>query len=166
MRTKRLTIGRPPLAPDIEAMVGWLNDPEVVKYSDQRHHPHTLISQEKYLASFGEDRDFLLICEDRLAIGSITIHADWPNATANIGIMIGDKSKWGKGYGFEAWECVCNTLLNTSFRKIEAGCMSLNEPMKKICLKYGMTLEATIPQHFIFKDEMTADALLYGKFAR
>jgi len=32
--------------------VGWLNDPEVVRYSEQRHQTHTIESCRSYLLSF------------------------------------------------------------------------------------------------------------------
>lgn len=31
-----------------EAYVGWLNDPEVVRYSEQRHQKHTMESAREY----------------------------------------------------------------------------------------------------------------------
>ena len=76
--------------------------------------------------------------------------------------MLGDKSKWGKGYGFEAWRGTCNYLFAIGIRKIEAGCMALNKPMINICYRYGMTLEGRREEYFLV-DGKASDMMMFGK---
>jgi RimJ/RimL family protein N-acetyltransferase len=148
--------------------VRWLNDPEVVRFSEQRHKTHTLETQHQYLNDFpagshiwliqtlGDSQDF---CPD---IGTITAYIDQPNRVANMGILIGEKDCWGHGYGREAWESVKNWLTRSEkMRKIEAGMMETNGPMHSLCMGSGMFLDATVPAHFLV-DGQPVDLWIYG----
>jgi len=149
----------------------WLSDPEIVRYSEQRHKSHTAETQLDYWHSTATVEPnsvhmIQLLGEPSVRIGSVAARVDTQNNTANVGIMIGDKSAWGNGYGFEAWECFCNYLIiEKKIRKIEAGCMSLNAPMIKICIMYGMRHEAIVQDHFLL-DGKPVSKHLYGKIAR
>lgn len=150
---------------------GWLNDPEVVKYSEQRHKKHTDETQLDYWYSPATLAPSILrtirIQDSATPIGSIAASVDQNNNVANVGVLVGDRTQWGKGYGFEAWECFCNYLIiEQRIRKIEAGCMSLNLPMIRICIKYGMRQEAIIPGHFLIAQGVSAGMHLFGKIAR
>lgn len=87
--------------------VAWLNDPEVVRYSEQRHKRHTLETQHSYVNGVWSNPGswIWLICKPTPldAIGTITAHCDENNKVANMGILIGEKTAWGQGYGSEAW---------------------------------------------------------------
>ena len=161
--TERLKLLRPDLTPErtIKTMVGWLNDPEVVRYSEQRHKIHTEESQQEYIQD-GPDV-FREIYTNTSFIGTITAQIDRPNSVADVGILIGDKSAWGKGYGTEAWIAFCDHLFLHQIRKIEAGAMSTNVGMIKIFTKSGMTFEGFRDNHFICGDEV-AHMVLWGKF--
>lgn len=142
-------------------MVGWLNDPEITKYSEQRHKKHTIRSQMSYIR-----KTKLLWGIYRMdtvgLIGSVSAHWDDHNNVANVGIMIGDKGNMGSGYGFEAWKLVCDNLRTEgSVRKIEAGCMEINRAMMSICSKYGMMEEGRRDDHFVVGDT-TCDLVLWG----
>lgn len=147
----------------IEIQVGWLNDPEVVRYSEQRHRKHTPESQRSYLGRFNLSRDrFGEIYLGGKLIGTVSGRIDKPNSVANIGILIGEKSLWGQGYGHEAWEGFCNSLLEKGIRKIEAGMMGANFGMVKVCRKYGMQEEGRRPDHFLLGDQLS-DMVMFGK---
>ena len=144
--------------------VKWLNDPEVVQFSEQRHRTHTLISVIDYVNDMASSKDAILwgIYAPKL-IGTISAHIDSPNRIANLGIMIGDKKFWRKGYGREAWQRVCEYLFTErDIRKIEAGCHYENRAMRTLALKTGMELEAVIHDHFIVSGA-PQHLLLYGK---
>lgn len=148
--------------PTLSEIVKWLNDPEVVRFSEQRHKKHTLATQLAYVQTFkGEDIYWGIYHGDSI-IGTISYHIDKPNSVANVGIMIGDKDYWGMGYGFEAWKRICDYLLWKGVRKVEAGCMAINASMIRICLRYGMTEEGRIKGHFLYQNKPT-DLLLFGK---
>ena len=144
--------------------VMWLNDPEVVKFSEQRHRRHTLASQRKYISSFDQKASILwAVCVLKMQIGSITAHCDWNNRVANVGIMVGDKSYWGKQCGSSAWAQACDILFSAGIRKIEAGCCASNKGMLGIFKKTGMKVEARIKDHFLV-DGKPVDMILVGKW--
>lgn len=141
--------------------IGWLNDKEVVKYSEQRHHVHTIETQHDYLNRFPIGSYIWLIAGPEDHIGTVTAYIDRFNRTANMGIMIGDRAAWGSGYGTEAWSAVMNYLYADGIEKIEAGMMLINGPMMTICKKTGMVLEGIKPKHFLV-DNKRVDLVQYG----
>lgn len=174
LQTKRLTLV-PFLAGMVENWhVAWLNDPEVVRYSEQRHRRHTIESQHTYL---NEHTGFvwlirlgpgqsIRIDEGRMSrgiwdMGTITAYLDGANLTANLGILI-KKESWGKGYGLEAWNAVLRWCKEVGVKKVECGCWVDNEPMKILAERSGMNFEATIPSHFRDDSGDRVDAVLYG----
>ena len=160
IRSKRLHLESvPPFAHIVRTMVGWLNDPYITRYSEQRHIKHTIESQQDYLKRQELFWGIYDMSTGGSLIGSMTVNYDRPNDVANVGIMIGDKESMGKGYGYEAWEALCNQL---PVRKIEAGCMAINRPMMSICSKYGMMEEGRQEDHFIVGDT-TCDLVHWGK---
>lgn len=146
----------------LREMVGWLNNPLITRYSEQRHHHHTIESQLNYINMFlGED--FLLaIYHEELMIGTVSVTNDLFNNVANVGIMIGDSSKWGQGLGHEAWAAVCEVEFADGRRKIEAGCMECNIGMMNICSRYGMSEEGRLQDHFLCRGQ-PVDLVYWGK---
>ena len=145
--------------------VAWLRDKEVVKFSEQRHEEHTLTSQSRYVSNFPGHIWGIYLVDSGKHIGNIGAAIDGPNKLADVGMMIGDKQEWGRGLGCEAWASACNWLLDQDggkMRKLEAGCMRANLPMKKIIEKTGFVYEGERLGHFIL-DGVPTGALLYGR---
>ena len=161
--TQRLTL-RKPMWLDTKAMVRWLNDIDVVKYSEQRHYEHTEDSQRAYISRIVSDKDTIMaIYNDDSFIGSITAYTDKQNSVANVGIMIGDRRVWGRGFGTEAWDGLCTHLLNNGIRKIEAGAMATNFGMINIFRKTEMHEEGKLSDHFLVGDELV-DLVQWARF--
>lgn len=163
---KRITLISPPPS-EAKLFASWLNDPEVVRYSEQRHKVHTVQSQLDYwLSPATLDPNIVLgiyLDKENKFIGSVSAVVDQPNNVANVGILIGDRKEWRKGYGFEAWKEFCDYLFKIGVRKIEAGCMSPNKGMIRIFQKYDMEPEGRREGHFQTKEAKCA-MLLYGRF--
>lgn len=126
--------------------VSWLNDPEVVRYSEQRHRRHTLESCRQYWQSFKDSPNFfwaITAVDTKIGhIGNINAYIDENNSTASVGIMIGERRVWGKGYGLEAWMAVCHYLRqDIGIRKVTAGTVALNKGMLRIMEKSGMVAD-------------------------
>ncbi len=140
-----------------EKYVSWLNDPVVVRYSEQRHLKHTWKTCESYyLQQMKSDNYFLAIefKEEKLFshVGNIGVTTDINNRTADLSILLGDRRVWGRGVGSRAWIAVMRTLLDIfDFRIITAGTMSVNEPMLALFNRSGMTTNGTIPGRFIWE---------------
>jgi [ribosomal protein S5]-alanine N-acetyltransferase len=138
----------------------WLNDPEVVRYSEQRHRHHTIESCRDYWYSFaGTPHHFwaILASEGQLGhIGNINTYVDEKNRLADVGILIGEKAAWGQGYGVEAWSAVCNHLLNEKgMRKVTAGTIAVNKGMLRIMERSGMVADGRRLRHYLFEGEET-----------
>jgi RimJ/RimL family protein N-acetyltransferase len=150
--------------------VGWLNDPEIVRYSEQRHKTHTLESQHRYLNDFPADSHIWLISlKDRFtfnlgSVGTITAYVDSRNKLADMGILIGERIVRGFAYGLEAWVEVMRFLFSDGTRKIECGCMSRNAAMRMLAAKSDMTFEGLRRDHFML-DGRLDDLMLFGKYA-
>jgi RimJ/RimL family protein N-acetyltransferase len=159
---------KPFLVADInDAYINWLNDQAVVKFSNQRFLTHNYDSCLRYQASFnGTDNLFMAIrriSDDKL-IGTLTAYVSKQHGTVDVGIMIGDKSAWGMGYGLDAWLTMTNWLLNRNdIRKLTAGALACNFGMIKLMERSGMVLEATRKFQEIV-DGCPVDILYYAKF--
>ncbi len=134
--------------------VAWLNDPEVVRYSEQRHRQHTIESCRQFVASFGDSPHLLWAIElsepAGLHVGNIAVYVDGPNSIADVTILIGERSAWGKGIGQEAWDAVCQYLLDTlSVRKITAGTLAANHGMLAIMRRARMQDDGRRTAHYL-----------------
>lgn len=126
--------------------VGWLNDPQVVRFSNQRFVVHTAQSCALYLASFADGPNrFLSIRRHDTgeAVGTMTVYMSLQHGSADIGILLGDRRVWGLGFGLDAWKTLLEALLESGVRKVTAGTLDCNEPMLSLMRKSGMHHEAT-----------------------
>lgn len=149
-----------------ERYVGWLNDPETVAFSEQRHRKHTLASCRAYMQSFdGTPHYFRAVVrkEAGLHIGNINAYVDVFNRTADVGILIGERTVWGQGFGLESWEAFCDQLLASGLRKITAGTMACNTGMIRVFKKYGMQPEGIRIKQFLCGGK-EVDLVQYAKF--
>ena len=83
--------------------INWLNNPELTKYSEQRHLKHTFESCKEYCEAFHNSTNFLFAIIDSESnehVGNINAYIDIYNGTADMGILVG---KGNKGYGYIAW---------------------------------------------------------------
>ncbi len=152
-----------------ERYVGWLNDPDVVRYSEQRHRRHTIESCRRFIASFEDGPSHLwAIVENETGlghIGNINTDTDLPNRTADVAILIGEKRVWGRGLGSEAWIAVVDYLLDSGgIRKVTAGAMADNEVMLAIMRRSGMVEDGRRSAQFLL-DGRTVDAVYMARFA-
>lgn len=149
-----------------EQYLGWLNDPEVVRYSNQRFRRHDEASSRAYLQLFqGRGNLFLAIhlAHSGKFIGTMTVYLSIPHETADIGILIGDRSCWGQGVGKDAWSTLVSLLLESNkVRKVTGGTLRCNVGMINVMAKTGMSPDGVrIGQELV---EGTPQDILY--FAR
>jgi ribosomal-protein-alanine N-acetyltransferase len=147
--------------------ISWLNNPEVVRYSNQRFRVHTRESCRLYLESFnGDTSKFLAIedCASGVMLGTITVYWSPHHHTADIGIMVGNADSWGSGIGFDAFNTVVGVLTNSgNVRKITAGTLAINNRMVRIIEKAGLIWEATRRNQELL-DGKPVDIVYYAKF--
>ena len=82
---------------------------------------------------------FILVSRlsDYTPIGTMTVYVSIPHGTADLGIMIGDRTVWGMGYGEDAW-CTMVAWLSTrqEIRKLTAGTLACNLGMIKLMERF------------------------------
>ena len=142
--------------------VGWLNDPLVVKFSEQRHKHHSLVSCREYVENCraGNTGLWAIETKDSAHIGNISANIDRHNRVADVGILLGERGWWGKGMGGEAFRLLVNFLLSEgSMRKIISGTMSENTAMLKLMESAGMKREAILEGYFLL-DEKPVDMVI------
>lgn len=159
---------RPFLGSDITPeYVSWLNDPEVVRHSNQRFIQHTESSCRAYWESFLNTPN-LFISVRTLAVdipvGTMTAYVSLPHETVDIGILIGRKSVWGSGVGQDAWNTLVNWFIEQlRIRKVTAGTLSSNIAMLRLMECSGMHCEAIRPKQELL-DGVPVDIHYYGKY--
>jgi ribosomal-protein-alanine N-acetyltransferase len=126
--------------------VGWLNDPAITRFSEQRLRSHSLASCLEYARSFeGTPHHFWAVVarDQRLGhIGNMNAYVDTERGVADVGILIGEPAAHGQGYATEAWTAVVDHLLRVAgLRKITAGTLAVNRPMVALMARVGMVDE-------------------------
>ncbi|MBU1290447.1 GNAT family N-acetyltransferase, partial [bacterium] len=102
---------------DLEEIMKWVNDREVTKYLSAFLYPVSWAEEEKFLerAMSHNDTEKNLVMETKEGdyVGQISLHKiDWKNRNAELGIVIGNKEYWGKGYGTDAIKILLNHAFN------------------------------------------------------
>ncbi len=164
----RKVLLRPFLPSDITPeYISWLNDPEVVRYSNQRFIKHTEASCRAYWETFRDTPNLFLSVRtqaDDLPVGTMTAYVSLPHGTVDIGILIGRKSVWGTGIGQDAWDALVRWYIEQRrIRKVTAGALSSNKGMIRIMERSGMHCEAIRPKQELLDGE-PLDMHYYGKY--
>lgn len=86
-------------------------------------------------------------------IGTLKIYdIDLLSRRASIGIAIGDRANWGKGYSSKAIRIACRYIFETlGMRKITAGYIASNIGMERAFLKNGFEVEAVFKDHLYYE---------------
>ncbi|SDE00327.1 GNAT family N-acetyltransferase [Rhodospira trueperi] len=154
LRTARLTLEPLSERHVTERYVAWLNDPVLMRFSEQRHRQHTIESCRAYRDSFAGTPNHLWAIEETDQglghIGNINAYVDVPNSLADVGILIGAAAARGGGFGLEAWLAVLDHLMNTQgLRKVAAGCIAENTAMLRIMEGSGMVEDGRRRCHYL-----------------
>ena len=162
------------LRPLEEADIGteylaWLNDFEVTRYLDVGKFPSTQATVRKYLERFQDSTtDIILAVVDRETdqhIGNVTVNEiHWINRTAHVGILIGQKEFWGKGYTLEALSLILEYVFQQlGLRKINAGAVIDNSASIITLKKLGFKVEGTLRKEAFVSGEYR-DEIRLGLF--
>lgn len=93
---------------DAVRIFGWLNDPEIQHFQGGRY-PWSLAAEEEWMRTRTtapltfSDVSLAIDTRDGRHIGTTGLRGAFPeNREATLGIMIGDKDYWSKGFGADA----------------------------------------------------------------
>ncbi len=148
------------------AYVEWLNDKEVVQFTEQRFY-HTSVSDViSFVDNIAANSTELMyaIFIDEQHIGNIKLGAinNW-HKTAALSYLIGAKDHWGKGIASRAISKMTEIGFSVlGLNKITAGVYANNTASARVLEKNNFELEGIRKSQFIFENERI-DALLYGK---
>jgi RimJ/RimL family protein N-acetyltransferase len=147
----------------------WLRDLEVVttiyrmeylmpiQFHEIEKYVHMLLSSKNdcFFAVYRKDNDEF--------IGTQRIgHIDWRVGIGDIGILIGDKMAWGKGFATQAVSVACKYAFSTlSLRKLAGGTPETNVAMCKCFERVGFQQEGRLRKHLLINGDYY-DHVLFG----
>ena len=159
---------RPLCEKDInDTYLSWLNDGEVTKYLETGTFPVTADELQKFYAAISKSKtDVLFAIIDKSTkahIGNIKLGGiNWVHRFADLGIMIGNKISWHKGFGQEA----CRLLLkyafeNLNLNKVTLGVYGNHAPAVRAYEKVGFKIEGRITNFLNFEGQYV-DKIIMG----
>lgn len=154
-----------------EAYVGWLNDAEVTKFLEVRHRPHAQADVEQFVADVFKSPNAILFgiflkAESR-HIGNIKLGPiSWQYKRSDVGLMIGDKGSWGKGYGRQAIAALSDYAFGElGLNRLQAGAYANNIASIKAFESVGFQREGITREHWGFEGQ-PQDGVIMGLLAR
>ncbi|HEU5379942.1 MAG TPA: GNAT family N-acetyltransferase [Ktedonobacteraceae bacterium] len=137
---------RHPRMPDASFVFFWERDDEVWRYDPHRPYSQTMteflsIFERNYVRGNGRQFWFIIENEQQLPIGTITyFNVDKRSGQAEVGLGIGDKTQWGKGYGAEAIRLLVSYLFtHLDFTRLYAETAMANIPARKAFARAGFS---------------------------
>jgi ribosomal-protein-alanine N-acetyltransferase len=161
---------RPLTEADISSdYVSWLNDPEVNRYLEVGREPVSAEQIRTRLNTYGEGTANLIFAiidtESGKHVGNVTLNnISTTHGHGDTGLIIGDRSFWGKGYARQAWSLLVDfAFKQLELRKVEAGVVVGNIGSEKALRAIGFKEEGRQRQHF-FADGKHCDVIRFGVF--
>jgi RimJ/RimL family protein N-acetyltransferase len=161
---------RAPSRADLPTFVRWFNDPEVTGFLGGHMWPMSMEAEERWYSRAIEEESRVLTIETvapagqtGVAIGNISLmHPSERNRNAELGIVIGEKDHWSKGYGADA----IKTLLRYAFdelnyHKVYLRVYAFNPRAIRCYEKCGFHEEGRLRQH-IFRHGAWHDEIWMG----
>lgn len=167
LTSKRLYL-RPLLAADRQGPYpGWFNDEEVCAGNSHHVFPYTPESADGYIRGLSASTDTIalaiVLAQSDEHIGNISLQRiDWVSRSAELAIVIGEKSAWHQGYATESAQLLCSHAFSTmNLHRISCGTFGNNEPMKRLAIALGMSEEGR-RREAAFKNGHYMDVVEYG----
>ena len=145
LRGERIYL-RHPAMQDAHYVFHWERDDEVWRYDPHRPFSQSIteflpIFERNYVQGNGRQFWFIIEDEQHTPIGTITyFHVDYRAGHAELGLGLGDKTRWGKGYGPEAIRLLVKYLFTQlGFVRIYAETAQANQPARRAFAKAGFS---------------------------
>lgn len=144
--------------------IEWLNDYEVVKYTEARHITHTLESQKSYIRAVeNSPTDYLWgIYFDKVMIGTIKLGSvSLVHKRGEVAFLLGEKTHWGKGimpFCLSALEQFC--IANLGIEKLNAGYYETNIGSAKVFEKCSRKIEGVRNSDVVFEGSRISSCLV------
>ena len=140
-----------------EVYLSWLNDAEVNKYLEVPK-VNNLSDLIEYVKTTVENRVLfwaITLKETNKHIGNIKIDPlNLKHGFGEYGILMGDRSEWGKGYAKESSVAVIEYCFQTlGLRKINLGVIDKNEAAIKLYKSLNFVTEGVYKKHVRFEND-------------
>lgn len=147
---------------DLPDYVVWFNDPEVVQFTSLCPGTITLEGEQEWFARISaadvRERHWAIEAEGR-HIGNCALMPHATQAQASFGIIIGDKSAWGKGYGTAALQEVLRiAFAEMKLHRVHLTVFPENERGRRCYAKCGFREEGYHREAFC-KGEVWRDVI-------
>ena len=139
--------------------LGWMQDEDITQFMECRGKTYALVELKDYTRMVDESHnDFLFgiyTSDDNVHIGNIKIgEINQLHKFGNLGLMIGEKKYWDKGYGTEAVKLATEYAFHKlRLNKLLAGIYENNTGCYKAFLKAGYNEVGRLKKHRLHKDE-------------
>jgi RimJ/RimL family protein N-acetyltransferase len=148
---------------DLEKFVEWINDPEVTM-GLTLFLPMSSVDEEKWFEGTmqrpQEEKPLVIDMKDgadwRVIGNSNFMDFDWVARSAEVGIMIGDKSIWDQGYGTE----VMRLLLRHGFETL-----NLNRVFLRVYAENKRAIHTYEKVGFVHEGRMRQAVFKYGAYS-
>jgi len=145
----------------------WINDPEV-KSNLLMRYPVSQYQEERWIeTALGTDnqrnKTFALETKDGVYLGGIGLHKiDWENSNAEVGIVIGKKEYWNKGYGTDAMMAILDFGFNQmNLHRIYLRVFEFNQRGIRSYEKCGFKKEGIL-RHDRYREGRYYDTIMMG----
>lgn len=148
------------------AYLAWMNDPEIMRYTESRFASHDAAVLKGFIESMNTSGDNLLLgliaSEQGRHIGNIKLGPiDRHHQRAWIGIIIGDRARWGQGLASEAINAVAHYgLADLGLHRIAAGIYGDNQGSVGAFAKAGFHEVARMPGWSLSEGAATDDIIM------
>lgn len=149
-----------------ESYLAWMNNPEITQFLEARWTQYHMDDLKEFVGKIADsEKDYLFgifLIADNRHIGNIKIgNIDNRHKFADLGLVIGDNSCWGKGYGTEAVSLATRFgFEQLGLHKIFAGIYANNTGSLKAFLKAGYREAGLLKEHRIFKGSYVDEILV------
>ena len=150
------------VGPDYHA---WLNDPDVVRFTESRFRAHTLDDIRAYVKAVNAsktDHMWRILCDGR-HVGNVKLASvNLRHRRAALSLLIGDRNVWGQGVATQAIRLATAEGFRRydDLHKIFAGFYAANVSSIRAFEKAGYVVEATLRGNRCLDGEMVDEVLM------
>ncbi len=152
------------------AYLGWMNDSGVTRFLESRFASYSERDLVSYITAMRSHADIrflaILVRDTQRHIGNVKLGPiERPHGRADIGILIGQRECWGRGYASEAVSMVADwAFAELALSKLTAGAYANNVGSIRAFVRAGFEIEAIRQRHYRCGDELV-DGVLLSMFA-
>lgn len=153
---------------DVPALAAWEQDTEFLRLYDARPaRPRSPDELAEWLKDRRDDSNTFIFgirhLNDETLIGTVELDGIlWAHRVCGLGIAIGERANWGKGYGYEATQLALAFAFNElNLHRVTATVFAYNERSIHLVEKAGFRREGAF-REFLERDGVRQDMLLYG----